>query len=110
MKDFKPLLPLKGSTIIGTLIGAFKTAGVQDIIVVTGRDHELLEGYLKEFEVRTVHNPRYAETDMFTSIVLGLQALEQDTDCVFITPCDIPLISSETIQALLRERQDICKL
>lgn len=100
MKSFKPLLPLADDTIIGTLIDTLKQAGAADIVVVIGHKAEEMAAYLEKREVRVCENKEYAETEMFDSVKLGLQALADDYDAVFITPGDMPLVKLESLEAL----------
>ncbi len=101
MGAFKPLLPFDGATVIERCIDNLRTAGAAEIAVVTGfRGGELAER-LRGSGVILVHNPRYAETQMFDSICMGLRALPKDCDPILLTPGDVPLVSQETIRALL---------
>ena len=52
-------------------------------------------------DVTLVHNPLYAETQMFDSLRLGLRALPADCDTILLTPGDVPLVEPETVRALL---------
>ena len=100
MKAFKPLLALADDTIIGKLIDTLKQAGVVDIVVVIGHKAEEMTAYLEKLGVRIAENKDYAETEMFDSVKLGLEALDEDYDAVFITPGDMPLVKLESLEAL----------
>lgn len=66
MTDDRPkcLVELRGKTLLDWQLGALREAGVRDIAIVTGYRRELLaERGLPEF-----HNPRWAETNMVTSL------------------------------------------
>ena len=101
MHDFKPLLCLGDSTIIHRTIDNFKQCGASKIVVVTGYQSTILQRHLKSSGVMFVKNERYAQTDMLASIQLGLTALLPETDEVFITPTDIPLVSVKTLSSML---------
>lgn len=107
MHDFKPLLCLGDSTIIHHTITALQKAGAKPIVVVTGYQSAVLERHLKTSGVMFVKNERYVESDMLTSMQLGLSAVFPDTDQVFVTPADIPLVSSETLELMLKTPGDI---
>ena len=47
MRDFKPLLCLGSSTVIGHTIDALRTAGAAPIVVVTGYQSAVLERHLR---------------------------------------------------------------
>lgn len=107
MGDFKPLLNLGGYTLISRTITAMVNSGVEDVCVVLGKNAVILEQHLREFaqeyslpfNLVTVRNEAYAETDMLTSIKIGLQTL-QSFDGVFILPGDMPAINPRTFRLL----------
>ena len=97
MGAFKPLLDLAGKTLIEHVIGHFSQFGCEPILVVTGRDAQLLEDFLTEKfsnRISFVRNPDYAASDMFASVKLGLKALPADCSGTFLTPADIPLFDA----------------
>lgn len=114
MGAYKPLLPLGDSTIIRTLIARYRAAGVEQVVMVTGHNRDLLEEHVSDLHVLCRANVRYAESDMLQSVKTGVRAyLEEgeapsDDDRVLITPCDIPLVGPSTIKALLESSNDIC--
>ena len=101
MGEYKPLLPFDGSTVIRRCIANLRSAGAEEIVVVTGYRGDELAAHLAECGVVTVHNPRYAETEMFDSLCLGLRALRRDCRTILLTPGDVPLVAPETVKALL---------
>ena len=99
MGAFKPLLPFDGATVIQRCIANLRAAGASEIVVVTGHRASELAAHLKD--VTLVHNPLYAETQMFDSLCLGLRALPADCSIILLTPGDVPLVQPETVRALL---------
>ena len=78
MGEFKPLLPLAGTSTIGRVTVALRQAGVEDVIVVTGyRASELLPE-LTRYRLRHTMNDSYA-AGMYSSVQSGVQALAADT-------------------------------
>ena len=111
MKNFKPLLCLGSSTIISNTINTLQCAGAEHILVVTGYQSAVLERHLSSCGVMFLKNERFAQTDMLFSVQMGLRALPQDSERIFITPADIPLVSPDTLkQMLLLQNQVICPL
>lgn len=102
MGSFKPLLPLCGKTFIGHIIETFRAADIDPIVVVTGHEASRLRDALKETGALFLHNERYAETDMFASVCIGLKYLMGRCDRVLLTPADVPLFSLETVRRLLK--------
>ena len=102
MGNFKPLLPFGESTILGTVIDAFRTAGAGEIIVVCGHRGEELAEYVRARGVSPVQNPDYAESGMFESLCCGLAALQSAPERIFLTPGDVPRISAPLILRMLQ--------
>ncbi len=103
MNAFKPMLPLAGSTVIRTLIGTLRSGGVGPIVVVTGRNGEELAEHIADLDIQTVHNEKFATTDMFRSACLGFQALAGQSELIFFTPGDVPLFSPYSIGEMLEQ-------
>lgn len=107
MRDFKPLLCLGGSTIVRHTVDMFRAVGVEHILVVTGYQSAVLERHLSSSGVMFLKNERFAQTDMLYSIQMGLAALPPETEQVFITPADIPLVSPDTLRRMLSCRGEV---
>lgn len=101
MKAFKPLLPLRGSTIIGTAIASLQSAGVDEIAVVVGNQGELLEKYLSKTGVTCLYNHKYQTSDMFESARIGFGYLKSKCDRLFFSPGDVPLFSKRSLITML---------
>ena len=126
MGVFKPLLPVGDRLAIEKPILAFKAAGIETIIVVTGHKSHLLEPVLKRHPVEIVVNAHYKE-GMFSSVRAGALALQKkkekidatgksgsdlkqarwcagremkEIEAFFILPADTPLVNPDTITLL----------
>ncbi|WP_300162404.1 DVU_1551 family NTP transferase [Solidesulfovibrio sp.] len=103
---FKPLLPLTdGRSALACLAGAFRRAGVGDILVVTGHRAPEVTDEARRLSLRTVHNPDY-ETGMFSTVKAGLAALPGDCRALCITPVDVPLFRPATAARLLSRLEE----
>jgi molybdenum cofactor cytidylyltransferase len=75
----KMLLPWGETTVLGQVVATFTTAGLAELLVVTGgarpQVEALVAGLAKEFPVRPAFNPDYARGEMLSSIQAGLAAL-----------------------------------
>lgn len=109
MRDFKPLLCLGSSTIIRHTVDGLRAAGAERIVVVTGYQSAVLERHLQHPSVMFVKNERYAVSDMLTSIQLGLSALGEEAERVFVTPADIPLVARHTLETMLAENVQVVR-
>ena len=114
MGNFKPLLPLGEQSIVRTLIAHYKAAGIQRFIMITGHNGDLLEDHVKDLGIICCRNERFAESDMFQSVKIGIRTyLDQGEknaadDRILITPCDIPLVKTSTVAAVLDAPGDVC--
>lgn len=106
MQRFKPLLPYGETTIIEHILRKFRDLGADPLMVITGHLHSLLAPVAEESGAVVVHNPAYADTDMFYSLKLGLAHLEGECDAFFVQPCDIPQVSVATLRSQLRTLRD----
>jgi molybdenum cofactor cytidylyltransferase len=87
----KLLLPVPGDRLLVCLaVERLLAAGLDDLVVVLGREAEAVGAALAGLSVRTVVNPRYAEGQS-TSLRAGLDALRPDTTAVVVALGDQPL-------------------
>ena len=107
MSLFQPMLKLNGKSVIRRQIEAFRMAGVQDILIVTGYHAGMLERHLLGESVRFVKNEDHATTDMMASVQCGLRTLGSGCDRALITPGDVPYLHVQTIEKLLRSQKPV---
>lgn len=109
MKEFKPLLRIGDKTLIEHTVGSMFAGGVAELTVTLGHRAGEVERVLRNVwpadTVRIAINPRYAETDMLTSVKIGLRALVSGGFTaaragVFFLPGDMPAVRKETFFAL----------
>ncbi|MFO7929988.1 MAG: DVU_1551 family NTP transferase [Thermodesulfobacteriota bacterium] len=91
MHEFKPLLQLKGQSVVQRCVKSFHSAGISEIFAVTGHRHEETEAECLGLQVKPVYNPEYA-LGMFSSVQAGVKALPSDADAFFVMPADIFLV------------------
>ncbi len=99
MAQFKPLLPLAGSTALERCIGVFRAAGITDVVAVLGHRADELQPLAERAGARCVRNPHF-EQGMFSSVVAGCRALSGRDRAAFVLPVDIPLVRPNTIRQL----------
>ena len=109
MGAFKPLLPLGDGTVIDRVIGIFRTAGIEDIIIVVGYAKEQLIPVIEKQSVRWVENDRFEE-GMFSSIRAGIKHIGAHTEAFFLLPCDVPFVKPETFTKLVDAYQGTDRL
>jgi CTP:molybdopterin cytidylyltransferase MocA len=99
MGTFKPLLPLRGTTILERAISCFTEAGIQSIKVVVGYKARLITPTLDQLGVQRVLNEQY-ENGMFSSVLAGTGSMDPGVEAFFLLPVDLPLVKPKTIEAL----------
>lgn len=99
MEEFKPLLPLAGSTVLERSIRIFCAADISEVIAVLGYRAKELQPLAERAGARCVHNPQF-EQGMFSSIATGCRALPNWVEAAFVLPADTPLVRPNTIRQL----------
>lgn len=102
MTDERPkcLLELYGKSLLERQLDAIRDAGVSEISIVTGYKREMLSSYgLKEF-----YNPRWAETNMVSSLACAAEWLKYEP-CI-VSYSDI-FYSSDAVNSLTKSDADI---
>lgn len=105
MKDFKPLLPFGGKTIAEHVIGLFKACGIENIVVVTGHNHDRLDPVVRNAGALPVFNPDF-KSGMLSSIQKGVKNIRPENAGFFLLPVDIPAIRPSTIHAMIQKRAE----
>ena len=103
MGEFKPLLPLRGRTVVENTVESVLSGGAETAVVVTGHRADEVESVLSRSfvgRVQCVRNPRFAETDMLASVRIGVSALPP-CGAFFLLPGDMPVVSAGTFAKLL---------
>ncbi len=101
MGQFKPLLPLGNKTIIEHVVEHLQNAGARTVVVITGHNREALTPVVEKMGALPLFNPDYATTGMFESLKLGISYLKGRCDAFFIHPCDMPLVTVDTMRRQL---------
>jgi len=110
----KLLLPWLGKTIVETTVGHILGAGIEEVVVVTGRDAELMTPLLESLPVRVVFNPRFAE-GLTGSVQTGVQYARGNgymiclADMVLVTPAEYRLLAHHFNRQQALDPQCICQ-
>jgi putative nucleotidyltransferase with HDIG domain len=99
MADFKPLLPLAGSTALERSIGLLRAVGIAEVIAVLGHRAEELQPLAERAGARCVRNPHF-DQGMFSAVAAGSRALPGGVEAAFVLPADIPLVRPNTVRQL----------
>jgi molybdenum cofactor cytidylyltransferase len=102
MGEPKLLLPWgEGSTIIRQVCETVLAADLVDTVAVTGAWRGEVEAELADLPLRLVHNPEYAEGEMLSSVLAGLDALHAEDAACLVVLGDQPALEPGVIHRLL---------
>lgn len=96
----KILLPLGKSTVIENTVDNICKSKVNEVIVVSGYETDLLDELLKRRKTRIVFNKNYF-VGIGSSIACGVKFISEESNAIVIFLADQPLISSSIINKLL---------
>lgn len=106
---FNPMLPVGDSTAIRRIIITLKRAGVSPIVVITGEQADAVEKHISNLQVICLRNEQYAVTQMFSSICMSLNYIEDLCDRVFVLPAKFPVFLRETVLRLMQSEADVAR-
>ena len=111
-KQNKLLLEINDKSMLEHVVTALKPIELDSITVVTGHESKKVEAVLENEEVNFVHNPDYA-SGISTSLIRGLESLDEDVSAVLVCLGDMPLIRTEQLREIVHafnpvEGREIC--
>ena len=98
----KQLMPFGRSTILEQAVDNLLSSKITEIIVVLGYKAEEMIKTIASRPVKIAVNPMY-QLGMSTSIVTGLNLIDDKTQAVMLALADQPLVDSKTINQLIEE-------
>jgi Uncharacterized MobA-related protein len=98
----KLLAELEGRPLVCRATKSLLDAALTEVVVVLGHEADRVRDGLAGCEVRFVENPDYA-AGQSTSVGVGVEAARDvGADAVVFLPGDMPLVSSESVDHLIR--------
>ena len=99
----------EGRTFVGAIAATFVAAGIHDIVIVTGRDHDRIVEALTEAELpvvpRIARNPNPSRGQL-SSLLTGMDAVvKSSTEGLVVTLVDVPLLTVDTVRLVVSEWQ-----
>ena len=98
----KLLAPIQGVPLVRRTVEQVVDAGLDDIVVVLGREGDAVRAALADLPVRFIANPDFRD-GMCTSLRAGLRGLGRHVSAAVIVLGDQPGISAATMLALVAE-------
>ena len=103
MGEFKPMLPIGKETMIQRVVRTLRKADVENVVVITGYRHEVIEENLNYAGVMFLKNERFIQGDWIDSVKMGLEWLDDKCDKILVIPGDVPMVTEDTIRELLAQ-------
>jgi molybdenum cofactor cytidylyltransferase len=98
----KLILPWQHTTVLGQVVEAFSSAGLEEIMVVTGGARLQVEAEVtrlaRAFPVRSIFNPDFEQGGMVSSIQTGLSALAPQVLAALVGLGDQPQVLPQTVR------------
>ena len=101
MGRLKQLLPWGESTILGTVINNIQESELDgQVRVVLGAESERIKAELSDYNCQFLTNPDYTR-GMFSSVMIGIKDLPQDTTGLLFMLADQPLVTTDIYNQLI---------
>lgn len=101
----KMSLPWRDTTVIGQVVTTLISAGLDQVVVVTGGGREDVELALsslpQDWLVRPIVNPEYAGGEMLSSLQVGVATLGEQVETALVALGDQPQMKGEVVKAIL---------
>ena len=103
----KLLLPFAQGTVLSHIVSVLQTCPLDEIVVVTGHEHEKVEEMLgrypdcKASDLRFAYNPNYATGEMLSSIQVGLATMRSNCEAALIVLGDQPHIERRIVEQVI---------
>ncbi len=107
MEQFEQIMKEGSLTFAERVVLNFRSAGVRDIVMVTGYQADRLEKSLGHLGIVFLRNEEYEGANMLDSARLGLRYLMDRTDRVFFCPVDVPFFLEETVRLEMEREESI---
>lgn len=98
----KQLLEVGNSNLIRIVTENVLVSSVDEVIVVTGYQHNEVSAAINDLPVKIIYNPRF-EDGQGTSLALGVRSIDVNTSAFLVFMADQPLISASLINVLIGE-------
>ena len=97
----EPLLQFGAIPIVQRVVLTMRQAGVFPIVIVTGAENQELIHELSPFGIIFLQQEQTGDTELFSSLCLGLRFLHGKCDRVMFCPVNMPMASPQTLRKLL---------
>lgn len=97
---------VNGVALLEHVVRAISRGGVEEVLVVSGPDHEPIVSLLSRYEVRVIQNPNW-QCGMGTSIAYAAgQIAPGGFSGILVCPGDLPALTSDSVRTIIRAFTD----
>ena len=92
-----------GRSFVTRIVQTLRQAGVLDLVVVTGRDHDALVEVLSQDSTppSIARNPDPSQGQL-SSLLIGMDAVVRpDTEAIIVTLVDVPMVALSTVKRVI---------
>ncbi|MFY0686780.1 MAG: nucleotidyltransferase family protein [Cyclobacteriaceae bacterium] len=100
MGNNKLLLDKNGKPMIEWTIDSVSRARIQQLVIVSGRDADVIQTIANAYDCKVVHNSSYS-SGLTSSIKLGVDACSQNGSGLMICLGDMPMITTNQYNQLI---------
>jgi molybdenum cofactor cytidylyltransferase len=101
-RHLKALLPLQGRSFLAHILRNLGQSDVDELLVVLGYGHELIEREVDLSAARTVVNEKWPEGQL-SSLRAAVEHLSPESEAMLFHPVDQPLVRPSTFNLLIEE-------
>jgi molybdenum cofactor cytidylyltransferase len=105
----KMSLPWGETTVLGQVISVYQSAGIEDILVVTGSAHDQVTEIVTRYKARSIFNENFSKGEMLSSLQRGLEFLlseEETVEASLVGLGDQPQVQTRCVQLICETFQD----
>ncbi|MGI6021215.1 MAG: NTP transferase domain-containing protein [Lachnospiraceae bacterium] len=95
-----PLYVINNQTIISYILEKLKRMNISPVIVVLGDKKDILREYLLDMNAEVVCNDNYSK-GLFSSIKIGIEAVKDRCDQVFLIKGNVPSFTGDTLRKMI---------
>lgn len=100
--SFQPMIKIGSISAVMRLIKTFQQAGVSPIVLVAGSHTDKLEKHVSRKGIVYLRDSADACHEMIDYAKIGFAYLKETCDQVLVSPVDVPLFTSGTVQQLIK--------
>lgn len=96
-------LPWMDTTILGRIVWVLDQAGIDEIVCVIGKVNPSPFPIIKSTKLKIVRNPQSENSEMLSSLKIGIRHVNPETDGVFVVLGDQPQIEVELVEKMIEK-------